>query len=334
MILLMTRMRYFIYFWVVFALYFIIAHPAIIYYNTHPPYYLEGKSPVMALIYLVIAVLGWGAVFAVGFRLVYKYTLGLRKGLHHILTNGTRVTAEIVKIVKSKINSKGQHPMEIVVKFNNFSGQPIPYTITLVDTKPHLKRYEVGKQVSLRVDKSLKQAPYVTIEGAEAKLRPGMVVLGFGVWAILLALLITYFMYAYNTESQGYGWRFLDFSHPLILSLIILLVVVCIGYSVVYRSILSRISGVDGKRSLELLFFGDRATAFVSNTSQTGTYINEQPEVKYEMHYTDMKGVRHELSLKKVVNLLSLHSVQESTKKIFYLPDAPHVVAFEEDLIP
>lgn len=326
-------MRFFGYFWLVFALYFIVAHPAIIYYNL-PTGDLENKSPTMALVYLGIALVGWTMVFGMGLRLVYRYTFGLKGGLDRLSKNGTIIRGEIERITKSKVQSNGHHRMEMVVKFNNFAQQIIYYTISVVDTKSHLKRYEVGKQVSLRVDKSLKNMPYVIIEGAESKLRPGAVALGFCGWAILLGLLVCYFMYAYQTESQGYGWRFLSYYHPLLMSLLVLLLVSFIGYFLIYKLVFAKMTGGTGKQHTELLLFGDRATAFVSDVAQTGTYINEQPEIRYHMQYTDAKGERHEIRLKKVVSLLSLHNVQDSTKKIFYLPHAPQVVAFEEDVLP
>lgn len=327
-------MRCFGYFSVDFVSYFINTQLAIIYDGTHYPYVLEGESPMVAIIYLVVAVVGWAIVFAILLRFIYLYTFGLRKRLAYLVANGTQVRAKITKIVKSKATPGGHQRMEMIVKFNNFAGQAVLYMVTVVDTKPHLKRYEVDKQVALRVDKSLKHAPYVVIEGSEPKLRSSKLAIGLGGWVILLALLVWYFVFSYQTESHGFGWRFLEFNHPLIMSLILLLAVILIGYVVSYRSFILRMGNTKRKDPIKLLFFGDRATAFVSEASQTGVYINEQPVVKYAMHYTDAKGVRHETSMKKIVSLLNLHTVHESTKRIFYLSDLPQVTAFEEDLIP
>lgn len=323
-------MRIFFYFGVPFALYFIIAHPAIIYYNTHTPPSLDQKNPTLALIYLGIAVAGWMAVLIYLFIKIQRHTFGIRNGIRQLNKSGKLVNA-IIESVTTRKPVKGFETYEIVVSFTNFNHTPITYTLILTDAKPHLNRYEPGKTIRLRVDQHLKNPPYVIPDDAEAKLKYPTVILLNGLWLIAGIGIISYFIYAYTTENQGYGWRFLTWHHPLIMSLV---TAVGIGfiYSLIDKFILSKISGIPSRTAMSLLFQGMQATAKVKEVSQTGTYINEQPEVKFEMTFVDKKGTTHGVSLKKVVPLIHLQTVHQADRSILYLPDSPTTVAFKEDI--
>lgn len=326
-------MRYFCYFWVVFALYFIIAHPAIIYYNTSTSDGLADANPVLSMIYLLIVLVGWTVVFILGFRWAFRRTIGLRKQVNKLLSEGTLVHGKVARVVSVKSTAEGFEEKELIVHFNNFRKQPVSYPIVLMDRRPEQRRYEKGKPIQLRIDDTLKISPYIIVDAESVELKMKTAILYFGLWFLALVLFICCLVWVYQTESQGYGWRFLQLYHPLIISLGILLLFIGIWRFVIAKLTTAQIGQKDGKIA-ELIFYGERATAMVKNVSQTGVYINEQPQLKYEMYFTDSKGQRHDFSLKKVLGFLELDKARETSKQILYLPDTPSVVALVEDVLP
>lgn len=324
-------MKLFNYFWVLFGLYFVVVHPAILYDGHHPPSFLERQNPTRALIYLSIAIVGWAGALAYGWRLLYKYTFGLRNGIRQLTRTGQLVNAKILDVNIKKSTVKEFEHKEVKVSFDNFSNTRIQYTLILTDTKPYLKRYEKGKIMKLRIDRDLKHMPYVIPDDTEVKIKYPKVILLFGLWAMALVGITGCFVYAYTVENQGYGWRFLTWQHPLMLSLIIGIGLWLIYHFFIDKLILSKIAGMKAPKARKLLFYGVQTTAMILQVNQTGTYINEQPEVKFDMTFVDKNDTKHQVSIKKIVSLIN-PPAQQGAKSIFYLPDSPTTVAFQDDL--
>lgn len=81
-------MRILKYFWIPLTLYFIIAHPATIYCNTHPPYFLQQKDPIVAFVYLGITVICWITVLTYAAVKIYNHTFGIRNGIRRLSKSG------------------------------------------------------------------------------------------------------------------------------------------------------------------------------------------------------------------------------------------------------
>lgn len=311
-----------------FILYFTRSYLAIISDGNPPSLILEQASPTLAFVYLGIAVFGWIAFFTYAWWKIHKGTFGTRNGIRQLGKTGKLINAKILTVT----TKKSVEDQEIEVSFDNFSGTRIPYTLLLTDTKPHLKRYEKGKYLKLRVDPDLKYLPYVIPHDAEVKLKHLQVIALYCLWAIALLGITGYFAYAYTSENQGYGWRFLSLQHPLIMSLIVMLGLGLVYHFLIDKLFLSKIGGLTIRKARELLFHGVQTTAMVLQVHQTGMYTNEQPEIKFDLTFVDKKGVKHQVSIKKTVALINLQSVHQTAKSIFYLPHSPTTVAFEEDL--
>ncbi len=320
------------YFWIPFVLYFIVVHPAILYYSDDAFTFPQEQNPYLALAYLGFAIIGWTVFFTYAAWVIYKQTFGLRKGVLKLSGEGRLIQGNVLETRWEKALKNGFLQKEVLVAFNNLSNTPVEVPILIVDTKAHLKRFEPGRTLALRVDADIKHPPYVVPDGLETKVNGSAVLLACGIWLSALIGLLTYIVYAYRTESQGYGWRFLSLWHPLILSLIILAGALVIGYFLIYRYFMPLFTGNKGKEAIKLLLYGERTTATVVKVYQTGTYINEQPEVKFEMTFTDRKNVTHQVSAKEIVSLLSLQDVHQQKRVILYLPESPTTIAFEEDL--
>ena len=326
-------MRIFKFIGIPLILYFVIAHPAIIYYNTHQNQDLSQKSSILALIYLAIAMIGWLVVMGYGWIKIGKFTFGIRNGIRKLSQTGTLVDAKVIKSTTKKIVKGSYEEKHLEVSFDNFNKTPIRYPLILKDSKPQFRRYEPGNTIQLRVDKKLKYRPFVIPNGIQIKLNYQSTVFLFSLWALVCLGIITYFMYAYSTESQGYGWRFLGIMHPLIFSLITLLGFGLLYYIVLDKLFFSKLNPITGKKAIRLFFYGKKATAAILGASQTGTYINEQPEVNFRLTFKDDRGTNHQASLKKIIPMIDLPFVRQDQRTIIYLPENPDILIFEEDLI-
>src|SRR5690606_15693305 len=118
-------------------------------------------NPVLSMIYLLIVLVGWTVVFILGVRWAFRRTIGLRKQVNKLLSEGTLVHGKVARVVSVKSTAEGFEEKELIVHFNNFRKQPVSYPIVLMDRRPEQRRYEKGKPIQLRIDDTLKISPYI-----------------------------------------------------------------------------------------------------------------------------------------------------------------------------
>jgi len=88
-----------------------------------------------------------------------------------------------------------------------------------------------------------------------------------------------------------------------------------------------------GKSTLALKFKGKRATGVIQQVQQTGTYINEQPEIRFTVVFTDAWGREQVVQIKKIVSLLEVGSIRQQQHCIlFYHPQDLKLAMFEEEV--
>lgn len=320
--------KIFKYFWVLFFLYFIFAHPSIIYYNSDfRNTDLSNVAPKEALIYLALSIILWLFIFGFSFHLLLKYSFFTQKNIRNIIRNGTKLAAQIIDVRKLGSIKNGIEIKILSLEFSNLNGVKVWQKIEINDSKPNLNRFEIGKTINLRVDQTFKKSPYYALEDIRSKIN----LLPFAIWIAFLIGILYYYDYSYNLESAGYGWRFLSLGHPLISSAGFLLLYTGIFY-LIFRVFLFKKLNL-GKESIVLKFRGLKAFAKVIEAGQTGTYINEQPEIKYLIEFKDNLGVTHQNTIRKIVSLTDIGLVRSSIdKEIFYDPQDPENSMFEEDV--
>ncbi|MGG5507307.1 MULTISPECIES: hypothetical protein [unclassified Myroides] len=317
-------------FWVLFFLYFIFVHPAIIYYGSeYQSHQLDAVNPTEALVYLGLSIALWGVVFAVLLYLIFKYTIQSKRNIAQINQTGKRLEARIVQASRSMVFKHKEVLKSLVLALPNLEGESIRHTLEVRDARPEERRFEEGKRLHLRVDPTFTQQPYVVVEGAKGYVNAWF----FVAWLLFLTGIIYYYSYSYQVESQGYGWRFLTLSHPLVSSAGFLILFTGIIY-VIVKFLFFRKMNI-GTSTLALKFRGKRANGTVVQVRQTGTYINEQPEVRFDVEYMDNTGVLHQVVLKKIVSLLDVGNVKnQTTCVLFYDPKQPQKAKFEQDVNP
>lgn len=283
-------------------------------------------TPWLALSYLLLSVIAWALVL---WGLLSAWILSpfrARRDVLYLLRNGARKEGVILDSQRKGLRANGHYEQSVTFSLRNFSGTEIKESMELIDIRPEERRFDAGKKITLRVDERLKTRPVMVMDDSTPHLRPGILIGFFLGWLAIAAAIVWYYQFSYGLESNGRGWRFLAFYHPLLLCPVILLVTHWgIG------KIANIFTGIPGN-SLELKYYGYRTDAKVVSVSQTGTYINEQPEVRFELNYTDHLGQTHNASVKKIVPLINLAMAQAQSLPIFYLKDKPGQVAFADDL--
>jgi hypothetical protein len=315
-------------FWILFSLFFAIPFPMILYYTINSDVdvsALKQEDPWLALGILGLSVLLWIILLI---RFFNKWILNVFRSKHNIeklKREGLQREAKILKAVQLSKAGARYETYELMLSFKNLAGTEINQVAGVNDARPYEHRFEVGKKVDLLLDKDLKGIPYFIFSSTEARIKKGIIGMIFIGWLSLLMAIMAYYLFSYQLESHGAGWRFMSFGHPLLLCPVILVFYGLLGY------LIGRFSG-QTKQAVNIKFKGLRARARLLNARQTGLYINEQPNVEFLLEYTDEQQQVHQVSFKRIVDLLDLHVTRQEYIDIFYLKEDPSRIAFASDL--
>ncbi|NOW95221.1 hypothetical protein [Mucilaginibacter sp. SG564] len=315
-------------FWMLYMLFFAIPFPMLLYYNikSENPLDIEGSDPWLSLGLTALSMVLWIILLAGYYRKWVLKAFSAKRNMDRLKKNGVRREAKILESVNLTKPDAGYNTYELSLSFKNLANTEIVQKAGINDMKPYERRFEVGKRVGLLIDKEMKHIPYFIFENSEGSIRRGIIALINLGWLLLLTVVVGYYIYSYQSESEGMGWRFMSFGHPLLICPAVLLF-----YRVLLGFISSKLnSGLDNAPLIK--FKGVRTTAKQIAANLTGTYINEQPMVNFELEFVDYQNHTHRASIKKIVSLLDLDSTKQKTADIFYLQDDPQKIAFATDL--
>ncbi|SKD09500.1 hypothetical protein SAMN05660461_5389 [Chitinophaga ginsengisegetis] len=316
------------YFWFIYMLFFAIPFPMLIYYNTE--YGVidgdGGTAPWLALTWLAVSAILWIILIQGWFRKWIILPFIMRGNILRLLKEGVKKNARVLTSKELPAEGKDVVTREITCSLENFCGTGITEQLTVNDTKPELNRYDVGKTIQLLIDGKLKAVPHLTLDGVTVGIKAGRIIMMCLAWLLVVAAIVGYYVYSYMLENHGRGWRFMAFYHPLLLCPLILLVS-RIGFGWLLKLFIGT-----PDNALQLKYYGLRTDAQIVSAEQTGTYINEQPQVRFELRYQDDLGKTHTASLKKIVPLLDLGMTRQESVPVFYLKENPQQVAFASDI--
>ncbi|MDR6785014.1 hypothetical protein ABIE26_003712 [Pedobacter africanus] len=316
-------------FWGLYMLFFAVPFPMILYYNINSEFdtsTLIDRSPWLALGILAVSIVLWLILLIGYFRKWIWMVFIAKRNVEQLKAEGEPREAKILTAVKLSKPGAACDTYELGLSFKNLVGTDIVQKMGINDAKPHERRFEVGKKVNLLIDREMKRVPYFIFATSEASIKIPRLIMIFLGWLALVAAVIAYYVYAYQTESQGMGWRFMGFGHPLLICPAILLL-----YRFFLGFLLGKLGGATDDAAL-IKFKGIRTSAKLLGAGQTGTYINEQPMIRFELEYTDDQRRVYRKSLKKIVNLLDLQVTKQEYIEIFYLKENPERIAFARDL--
>lgn len=313
-------------FWTLYTLGFTVVLPTFLYYNINagePPQ----ESATAAFLYLGLGVVSWLTIIILYSRVFIKAVFTDKQLLEKSAAQGTTIVAEI----KEKMQAgtfKDTTVLDLRLAFKNLAGTTVEVPYQLNDAKPYENRFEVGRTIEMRANLDGENATFVprTMQVSRNK---NIVFLYSFILLLILAAAIAYPIFAYIQESQGSGWRFLRLAHPWIS-----VPLINIGVGVFIWLLLKFISKASGEteQPLRMVMYGVKTTANILSYRQTGMYINEQPQVQFQIEYTDQQGNRRMISCKKIVSLLEIHKLDKGPREIMYLPNEPEKIVFYEDL--
>lgn len=312
-----------------YMLFFAIPFPMIIYYSVNSEFdvnTLKDKDPWLALSIFSVSIILWLIVLLGYF---HKWILQIfisKRNIERLKNKGVSREAKIVRAKKTSKPDAKWNTYELELSFKNLAGTEITSKTVITDSKPHQRRFEVGKKISLILNRDIEQEPHFIIATTEVGINFVKVLLIILGWSLFAVAVIGYYFYSYKTESYGMGWRFMSFGHPLIVCPMVLLF-----FRYLLKFIYSKLTGLNSD-SPSIKFKGIKTWAKLIKVSQTGTYINDRPEIRFELEYTDNKHHVHRNSLKKVVGILELDITKQEQIEIFYLPENPNQIAFASDL--
>ncbi|WP_118973228.1 hypothetical protein [Taibaiella koreensis] len=316
-------------FWAIYTLGFTVALPTFLYYtaddlpNAGP---LPGQSAAASFFYLGLGALLWLIAIVLYGRFFLLQTVWGKRKLLRTIDKGISIPARIKEKTVKKVRG-GMEVLDLNLSFTNLSGTPVTARYELNDARPAERRFEPGSSLDLRAYD----------DGNEIHLLPATVQVSVRLWAVviytlgfllILAFALGYPLWSYQWESQGYGWRFLKLWHPWLLVLAINLG--CVFLLRLFFLFLSKATG--SASQLKWALYGIRTTATITDYRQTGLTINDQPQIQFEVHFTDKWGARQQATHKEIVTLVDLHRLQTGDKEIIYLPDKPLAFLFYENL--
>jgi len=317
-------------FWALYAFFFAVPFPMILYYSIN---YAGGErsalslsGPYLALTYLSVSVLLWTYWLARVFRKWVLQPLRDERRTRRLVREGMLRDAAVIASKATGKMIQGHPQLSVTLRFDNLAGTPIQETLSIVDIQPTQRRFDVGKSVRLRINRDLGTLPVLAIDGSEVQKDQGRWLLAILGWVLLLAAVVAYYLLSYHYEHGGTGWRFLVFFHPLLICPLTLL-----GIGWLFGGGIGKLFLGTGD-VLTLKYGGHRTEARLLDAQQTGTYINEQPQVRFELEYEDVQGITHRATVKKVISLLDMGITKTPVIPIFYLANQPQKVAFAADL--
>lgn len=314
-------------FWSLYTLGFTVVLPTVLYYTTGDVDAPPAESAITAFIYLGLGLIIWLALIIWYSRFFINRIFMDKRRLEKIAKEGISITAKIIG-KKQAGTSRDTTVLDLKLAFNNLAGTAVEIPYQLNDGKPYENRFEVGRTIEMRASLDEHNAVFVP-RNMQAIRDKGTVFLYSFIFLLLLAAAIIYPVYSYQLESQGSGWRFLKFTHPWIMVPLINYGVGALIWFIAY--FIDKASG-NPAQPLRMVLYGIKTTGTILNYSQTGTYINEQPQVQFEIEYTDQQGYRQTTLCKKIISLLDVHKISTGPKEIMYLPTQPQNIVFYEDL--
>lgn len=301
-------------FWFFYIAFFVFVFPLFFSFSGN-----DLSSPIWATIALCVGVLLWGMFIYSTYARTVKLPLRTQRNIRTLLEDGKHVRGKVEKkVVLSKNQKKGAELVEIEVSFPNLAGATVQKVFQFYDAKPHLKRCEVGATLDLRLSRTF-QTPVVALADTQTHFSPKV---GLFSCFFVVAYMVGTFAWHYATFSNGHGWRFLSLWHPWLMTPFVGLIMFN------FLSVLGKLSSGSKGNEEKLLLLGKKTTAAVQRAEQTGTYINEQPQIKYILQFTDDKGNEHVATVKRIVPLTELHTVNAATQEILYLPEDPQQLMF------
>lgn len=304
-----------LWFWGAFLLFFALPFPCILYFGADGsiPHAVR-SAPWLALALLATSLTPWLTLL---YAFLHYLMLAPLRAIHRvrdILAHGEPRNARVEHAEQTGVHVRGFAQWKLQLSFDNLSGTPITDPLVLVDSKPHLQRFAVGKELEARISRSPGVFPNLVLAGAAPEVDVASLCRRAAAGLLGVAVVVMAYVLCWRLQNEGQGWTFLSLGHPLLVCPLVL----C-AYVGGLR-LLGRALQMDA-RGEALKYRGVGVRADVLAVRQTGTYINEQPQLEFQLQFTDRDGAVHQVSVRRIVSLLDLATVPRDAVTLLYDPD-------------
>lgn len=311
-------MKFMIIFWGAFLFFFCVPFPIFIYMTTEEVSAGPRNSLAVSYGYLGLSFLIWGYILVFFVNTLFVKTFKQKNTIHSILRNGIPRDAKIIRYQLIKYFQKtNMNAIQVVLSFPNLRNTMIEHEMMFHDSRPQEKRFDVGNRVKVLLNPNISQEPYFILSDQKVGFNSFGIILRIVFILLLITYIIGLYSYFYLRESFDFGWQFLTFMHPIIFSGFMTLI-----YVLVFQLIVGKF--FKNAKEERILFAGRNAEANIISVGQTGTTVNDQPELIFQVGFKDFRGNEHIAVYKKIVSLLNLSSVpKKGTIEIMYDENDP-----------
>lgn len=294
-----------------------------------PFFFIEANyQPYDSTLGFVSLILGVFLWFSYSFIIFYSGVIGpwrdVRKSINYV-RNGRRLRATIVDSALISIKD-GMEVRNVVFQFNNYNQQELLLKYQLTDTKPEQERFIEGKETDIILNTE-KRGPVIYPADAEYSTNKPYFRSIFLFIVFNLVYVVGTFIFYEHLHGTGpdFDIYFLNPAHPWLMG-------AYIGFiMVVILTLITRIG--NSKSSNHLVANGYIAQADVVQVKETGTTVNEQPQISFILNYKNRKGQTQVAEFKKYVSRLNMSKVGIGKKEILYLEENPEDIIFTSDLL-
>ena len=245
--------------------------------------------------------------------------------------NGSTTTKD-ASIISVETIKKGKKPLlELLLLFENFSGQHIHRKIRVWDTKPHLNRFQTDKTIQIGINIARKPKDPIFLSQKPCRFSFIFVIicsLKMVIYVIGSYILVGEALEKIFASPEAYELIFKN-SNTWQIGLIL------IGMSIFIYSILRQTGVLVNGKTLDhnwnLLFYGIGATASVSRFKNTGALIKRNPVFHFSYLFKTHTGEKVEGNDKIITE--NKESLIEMDKiDVMYLPGDPSISRIAENL--
>lgn len=265
--------------------------------------------PILSLISLGLGALLWAIYNLKLYQAMISQPIRSKREYNQTRTQGRRVQATVESKLFHSESASGEQ-IEVRLRVPNFAQSEVPVIIPLLDTKPHLKRFEFGNTVYMRLSDNPMASVLLVPDDGEAELRIGknypLVLL-----SILYPLIVLVGQYYYFSDGQGF--RFLSPWHPWVWAPLLGLLFVRIATG----------SKKSQRKLNELLLYGVSTLGQIDDARFTHVTINDKPQMNIFYSFEDAFGQRYHQNTKQLVAQSSLGFLHGEIELI-YNPKNPN----------
>ncbi|WP_431163671.1 hypothetical protein [Flagellimonas beolgyonensis] len=248
-------------------------------------------------------------------------------------TQGALFTREATILAVNTLKLGKKPLLELLLLFENLSGQTIQRKIRVWDSKPELSRFVTDQKVQVTINSSKRPKDPISLTSGNCRISFAFL-LGCSLKIILYSIGCYIFM---GEALERITSNPEKYESILARSEIWQMGLIFAGVILFLHFLLQKIglveNGSNRAEHWDLLYNGIYASATLDSYKDTGAMVNDNPVVQFSYTFKDFSGVECKGSDRKVVGKLEVGALSEIDHvDIMYLADCPEISRLTENL--